>query len=81
MHVKSYKIRSLKSGQGKTNNIDMDLEFEGERAFVIWDSITVGGFMLKARVEIDPLLLQKDADCGVDFYYRGELVLPRPENN
>ena len=81
MHVKQYKIRSLKSEQGEINSIDMDLEFEGERAFVIWDSITIGGFMLKARVEIDPLLLQKDAGRGFDFYYRGELVLPRPENN
>jgi hypothetical protein len=81
MHVKLYKIRSLKSDQGKTNSIDMELEFEGERAFVIWDSITVGGFMLKARVEIDPLLLQEGAGRGFDFYYRGELVLPRPENN
>ncbi len=81
MHVKLYKIRSLKSNQGKTSSVDMDLEFEGERAFVIWDSITVRGFMLKARVEIDPLLLQKEAGCGPDFYYRGELVLPKPENN
>ncbi len=81
MDVKLYKIRSVRSNQGKTTSIDLDLEFEGERAFVIWDSVTLGGFMLKARVEIDPLLLQKDAGRGFDFYYRGELVLPKPENN
>jgi len=81
MDVKLYKIRSVRSNQGKTTSIDLDLEFEGERAFVIWDSVTLGGFMLKARVEIDPLLLQKGAGRGFDFYYRGELVLPKPENN
>jgi hypothetical protein len=81
MHVKSYKIRSLRSEQGKVNSADMDLEFEGEQAFVIWDSITVGELTLKARVEIDPLLLRKEAGSDFDFFYAGALVLPKPENN
>ena len=81
MQLKSYKIRSLKSEQGKIDSIEMDLEFEEERAFVIWDSITVGGLTFKARVEIDPLLLQQEAGSDFDFHYAGDLVLPKPENN
>jgi len=81
MHVKLYKLRSRTSNQGKPAFIDLDLEFDGKRAFVIWDSITLGNFLLKARVEIDPRLLQKGKGRDYDFVYRGELVLPQPEHN
>jgi hypothetical protein len=66
---------------GKMACIDVNLEFEGERAYVVWDSITLGQYKLKASVEIDPDLLQKTAGRGCDYFYRGELVLPRPQNN
>lgn len=68
--------------KGKPTAVDLELEFEGSRAFVIWDSISLGSFRVKARVEINPTLLQKDGGTsGSSFLYRGELVLPRPENN
>jgi hypothetical protein len=67
--------------KGKLECIDLDLEFDGKRAFVIWDSITLGDYLLKARVEIDPELLHADSGRGCDYIYRGELVLPNPENN
>jgi hypothetical protein len=81
MRIKVFKMRSLTVEQGKKAFIVVNLEFEGERAFVLWDSITLGEYKLKARVEIDPELLQKAGDRGCDFYYLGQLVLPRPENN
>ena len=81
MHIKSFKLRSLASSNGKLSAIELDLEFDGERAFVVWDSVSFGAFRLKARVEIDPHLLQTAGGRGCDYFYRGELVLPRPENN
>lgn len=81
MHAKVFKMRGLRQDKGKSTNVDLDLEFEGARAFVIWDFISAGPFTIKARVEIDPLLLQKDNGRDFDFYYRGELVLPKPELN
>ena len=81
MQIKVFKMRSLAVEQGKKAFVVVNLEFEGERAFVVWDSITVGEYNLKARVEIDPELLQKAGDRGCDFYYHGDLVLPVPENN
>jgi hypothetical protein len=81
MRVKMYKMRSLALDHGKNSFIDLHLEFEEGRAFVILDSVAVGGYEFKARLEIDPQLLQRARDRGCDFYYRGELVLPRPENN
>ncbi|HLH55299.1 MAG TPA: hypothetical protein VKY92_16985 [Verrucomicrobiae bacterium] len=81
MHAKLYKVRGRAVGQGKTELIDLDLEFDGKRAFVIWDSISLGGYLLKARVEIDPQLLHAHCGRGLDYVYRGELILPRPENN
>ena len=81
MRAKLYKVRGRAVAKGKMKFIDLDLEFDGERAFVIWDSITLGNFLLKARVEIDPLLLHEDSGRGWDYVYRGELVLPNPENN
>jgi hypothetical protein len=74
-------MRSLTVKNGKKTFVDLDLEFEGSRAFVIWDSITCGKFMVKARVEIDPGLLQTDPGQAFDYLYHGELILPRPQNN
>jgi hypothetical protein len=79
--LKMYKMRGLAVNNGKTSFINLNLEFEGKRAFVIWDSITLGSYMLKARLEIDPKLLLKDTGRDWDYLYRGKLVLPRPENN
>jgi hypothetical protein len=81
MRVKSYRMRSLTVDNGKTAFVDLDLEFEGKRAFVVWDSITLGRFQLKARLEIDPELLQTDPGRGCDYLYHGQLILPRPQNN
>ena len=67
--------------KGKHEFIHLDLEFDGKRAFVIWDSISLGNYLLKARVEIDPRLLRADSGRQCDFVYSGELVLPRPEDN
>ena len=81
MRVKSYKMRGLTLKNGKQAAIEMDLEFEGNRAFAIWDSVSLGAFELKARVEINPKLLKKDNSRCCDYIYRGELVLPRPQDN
>jgi hypothetical protein len=81
MRVKLYKMRGLTLKNGKNTTIDLDLEFEGKRAFAIWDSISLGDYELKARVEIDPRRLKKMHGHCCDFLYNGELVLPQPQNN
>lgn len=81
MRTKLYRVRGQAISKGKREFINLDLEFEGERAFVIWDSVTLGDFLLKARVEIDPTLLRADSGRQCDFVYSGELVLPSPEQN
>lgn len=81
MRAKLYRVRGQAMAKGKQEFIHLDLEFEGKRAFVIWDSISLGGFLLKARVEIDPKLLCADTGRQCDFVYNGELVLPRPDHN
>ena len=79
--MKIYKMRSLATENGKNAMIDLSLEFDGTRAFVIWDSIPVGKYELRARLELNPELLQKTGDPGYDFFYQGKLVLPRPQDN
>jgi hypothetical protein len=81
MRVKLYKMRSLAVENGKNTLVDLHLEFEGKRAFAIWESFSVGEFELQARVEIDPKLLQKVGGKGWDFFYQGEIALPRPQDN
>jgi hypothetical protein len=61
--------------------VELPLEFEGDRAFVIWDWATLGRRQFKARIEINPKLLQRITGSRWDYAYRGHLVLPRPENN
>src|SRR5882724_7348293 len=81
MRVKSYKMRGLTLKAGEEATIEMEVEFEGKRAFAIWDSVLLGAYEFKSRVELNPKLLKKDTSLSCDFVYRGELVLPRPENN
>jgi hypothetical protein len=81
MRTKHYKMRSLAEENGLKKWVELDLEFEGRRAFVVWDSIPIRGYLLKARVEIDPELLQAGTTRSCDFFYRGSLVLPRAEHN
>ncbi len=81
MRAKTYRLKSLTDANGHPKPVDLNLEFEGGRAFVVWDSLKMGNFRLKARLEIDPTLLQRENSAGFDYCYRGELVLPRPENN
>ena len=81
MRVKLYRLRSLTVENGKDTLIDLTLEFEGKRAFAIWEFIPVGDYQLKARLELDPSLLQRVTNPACDFYYHGQLVLPRPQDN
>jgi hypothetical protein len=81
MRAKLCRVRGQAASKGKVEFIDLDLEFEGKRAFVVWDSISLGQYKLKARVEIDPKLLRAEPGRQCDFVYNGELVLPRPEHN
>jgi hypothetical protein len=79
--MKIYTMRSYAVENGQDSVVDLRLEFEGQRAFVIWDTIPFGEYQLTARLEINPKLLEKAPEPGYDFFYQGELVLPRPENN
>jgi hypothetical protein len=74
-------MRSLAAENGTETTVDLNLEFEGRRAFVIWDSVSLGSYQLKARLEIDPTLLQKVGCHSCDYLYCGTLVLPRPQDN
>ena len=73
-------MRSRAYKDGRDSWVDLTVEFEGDRAFAVWETIRLGNYALKARVEIDPGQL-RPADEEVDFVYRGELVLPTPYNN
>jgi hypothetical protein len=81
MRVKSYKLRSVAVKNGLRTCIELPLEFEGKRAFVIWDCVSLGAYKFKTRVEINPKLLQKSDPDATAFSYSGKLELPRPQNN
>ena len=76
-----YTLRSLAVKDGKNTFVDLDLEFEGQRAFVIWDSVSLGNFRVKALLEIDPERLVRTGECHPEYEYSGQLELPRPEDN
>jgi len=79
--MKIYKMRSLAIKNGKNSLVDLRFEFDGTRAFAIWDATPVGKYELRARLELNPELLQRVGNPGYDFFYQGELVLPRPQDN
>jgi hypothetical protein len=76
-----YTLRSLTVKNGKNTFLELDLEFEGHRAFVIWDSVSFGNYRLKAVLEIDPNRLVRMGGSHPEYEYRGEIELPRPEDN
>ncbi len=78
--MKTYRMRSRANKGSREAWINFNLEFDGERAFAVWETIQVGNYALKARLEIDPGQLRPGEEEG-DFVYRGQLVLPTPHNN
>jgi len=82
MHRKTRKrLRHLARENGRGKLVELPLEFEGERAFVIWDWAVLGRRRFKARIDLDPTLLRKIGGSAGDYAYRGRLVLPRPQDN
>jgi hypothetical protein len=79
--MKQYTMRGLALEKGKRTFRNLGLEFEGARAFVIWDSVTCGDYEFKTRLEIDPKRLRKTQSAGWDFFYHGSLELPCPQDN
>ena len=73
------KIRGRK-GAGKCACHLYQLQIEGDRAFLVWDSVILGGEELVTRMELNPQLIHKDPTREI-YYYRGILELPQPENN
>jgi len=82
MHLKMRKrLRHLARENGRGKLVELPLEFDGKRAFVIWDWAVLGRRQFTARIEIDPRLLQRISGSTMDYAYRGRLVLPRPQDN
>jgi hypothetical protein len=81
MRVKFYKMRGLSQKSDVLAPIDLELEFDGKRAFAVWESFQVGRYEFKARLEINPRLLKKLSSSKCNYLYRGELQIPRPQDN
>ena len=81
MRVKFYKTRGLSQEGGSHSPIDLELEFDGKRAFAVWESFQIGKYEFKARLEINPRLLKKLRFSSCNYLYRGELVVPRPQDH
>jgi hypothetical protein len=81
MRVKFYKMRGLPETSDFRAPIDLELEFEGKRAFAVWESFQIGKYEFKARLEINPRLLKKLQTSNCSYLYRGELQIPRPQDN
>ena len=79
--MKVFVMRGFAVENGKDRIVEMEIEFEGERAFAVWDTVTLGTYEFKARVELDATLLQRAIGQSHEFEYRGQLILPRPQDN
>ena len=75
------RLRHLARDKGHGQFLELPLEFEGKRAFVVWDWAVLGQCRFTARIEINPKLLQRIGGTHTDYCYHGQLVLPRPEDN
>ncbi len=76
------KKQTLAVRRANRSLVKLPLEFEGKRAFAVWDSVKVHGYQFKARIEINPKLLRKKTGAkATQYLYRGKLKLPCPELN
>jgi len=66
---------------GKKVQMHFQLDFEGTRAFLVWETFKVGKQIFVARVELNPRLLRRTAGKSSNYSYRGKIALPQPENN
>lgn len=74
-------MRSFALAKGKKTFFNLRLEFEGDRAFVVWDVVNCGDYEFKTRFEIDPKRLRRARCRECDYVYNGQLDLPRPQDN
>ncbi len=80
----SSNTHTLAVPTGNNGHINLPLEFEGKRAFAVWDTVKVRGYRFKMRIEVNPKLLRKKQgtqDPAYQYQYCGKLPLPRPELN
>jgi hypothetical protein len=76
------KKQTLAVRRSNRSLLQLPLEFEGKRAFAVWDSVKVHGYHFKARIEINPKLLRKKTGSkAAQYLYCGKLKLPCPELN
>ena len=66
---------------GKKILMHFPLDFEGTRAYLVWETFKVGKQIFTARVEVNPRLLRRIAGKSSNYSYRGKITLPQPENN
>ena len=78
----STHTQTLAVPTGNHSHINLPLEFEGNRAFAIWDTVNIRGYRFKMRIEVNPKLLRKKGgNQNPAYQYCGKLPLPRPELN
>jgi hypothetical protein len=78
----SSNTQTLSVPTGKNSHINLPLEFEGTRAFAVWDTVKIRGYRFQMRIEVNPKLLRKQhGDECPAYLYCGKLPLPRPELN
>jgi hypothetical protein len=76
------KVRAMGCRRdGKKALKEFQLEFEGTRAYLVWDTFNIGRLLFRARVELNPRLLRKLDKQSSKYYYRGKITLPHPEDN
>jgi len=72
----------VSGGTGRVaGTLEFPLIFEGQRAFLLWESSPVANYELQARIELNPKLLRKVHGQQSQFRYTGKLELPRPQDN
>jgi hypothetical protein len=77
-----YKVCFFAHDAGKNIVVVGDVEFIGDRAFLISEYWPVAGQEVKAgRIEIDPALLQTTAGPQFDYFYRALVPLPQAKDN
>jgi hypothetical protein len=84
---KIYKVMAFSMQSGKPGLIESDLIFEadGKRAQLVleWWPNTGSGDVPKTTIEIEPAFLQRVSGQNMkcDFFYRGQIPIPAPEDN
>ncbi len=81
--MKTHKVLTLILEDGKNEMAEIDMIFQSGKPFAVFEykSFSDNRELPTILVPLDPALLQPATLPSADYFYGGQIVIPKPEDN